>query len=66
MESFWGSVKLMFFVYALAAVISLAVAWIIKLIFAGIRMQGNRAGARAEARAKSSPETGNAAAERKV
>lgn len=46
MESFWGAVKLMLFVYALAAAISLAVAWIIKLIFAGIRRQGMRSAAK--------------------
>ena len=33
METFGGSVQLMFIIYALAAVISLATAWIIKLIF---------------------------------
>ncbi len=66
MESFWGSVKLMLFVYALAAVVSFAVAWIIKLIFAGIRLQGTRAGARAEAQAKSVPEPVNAPLERKA
>lgn len=66
MESFWGSVKLMLFVYALTAVVSFAVAWIIKLIFAGIRLQGTRAGARAEAKAGSAPEPGNVALERKA
>lgn len=39
MEYFLGSVKLMLIVYALAALISMAVAWVIKLIFAGIRKQ---------------------------
>jgi hypothetical protein len=39
METFGGSVQLMFIVYALAAVISLATAWIIKLIFFVIQMQ---------------------------
>ncbi len=66
MESFWGAVKLMLFVYALAAVISFAVAWIIKLVFAGIRLQGTRAGASAEAKTKSAPEAGSAAPERKI
>ena len=37
MEYFLGSVKLMLIVYALAAFISMLVAWVIKLIFAGIR-----------------------------
>ena len=34
-----GSVKLMLIVYGLAAFISMAVAWIIKLVDAGIRRQ---------------------------
>lgn len=42
METFWGSVQLMFFIYALAATISLATAWIIKLIFFAIQMQKKR------------------------
>ena len=52
MESLWGSVKLMLFVYALTAVISMAVAWVIKLVFAAIRSQGNRAQAAAGAAAE--------------
>lgn len=36
MEKFWDSVYLMFFIYALAAVVSLVVAWSIKLVFAVI------------------------------
>ena len=36
MDYFLGSVKLMLIVYALAAFISMLVAWTIKLIFAGI------------------------------
>jgi hypothetical protein len=43
MESFWGSVNLMLFIYALAAVISLLTAWMIKYIFVVIRMQKSRA-----------------------
>ena len=43
METFWGSVKLMLFIYALAAVISLIIAWMIKYLFVVIRMQSNRA-----------------------
>lgn len=39
METFGGSVQLMFIIYALAAVISLATAWILKLIFFAIHMQ---------------------------
>ena len=53
MEYFWGSVKLMFFVYALAAVVSLAMAWLMKLIFAVIQKQKKRA----DARNGSEPET---------
>ncbi|NQV55258.1 MAG: hypothetical protein HQ503_05310 [Rhodospirillales bacterium] len=44
METLSESIKLMFFVYALAAAISLVIAWIIKLIFAGIQMRKARAG----------------------
>lgn len=47
MDYFLGSVKLMFIVYAIATVISLAVAWIIKGIFAGIRSQQNSKNLRA-------------------
>ena len=36
----------MLFVYALAAVVSLAVAWLLKVIYAGVRMQKARAEAR--------------------
>ena len=39
METVWGSVQLMLIVYALAAVISLATAGIIKLIFLVIQKQ---------------------------
>jgi hypothetical protein len=55
-ENFWEAVRLMLFIYALAAAVSFAVAGVIKLIFAAIRMQR----ARAEARSKA----GDAAAER--
>jgi len=61
MESFWGSVKLMLFIYALAAAISLITAWAIKYIFIVIRMQKNRADARNSAKSGSSPTQGNAA-----
>ncbi|MBI5922688.1 MAG: hypothetical protein HY847_13725 [Betaproteobacteria bacterium] len=37
MDYFLGSVKLMLIIYALAAVISMLAAWVIKLIFAAIR-----------------------------
>lgn len=39
MEYFLGSVKLMLVVYALAAFIAMAVAWIIKFVDARIRKQ---------------------------
>ncbi len=38
METVGGSFQLMLFIYALAAVISLATAWIIKLIFYVIKL----------------------------
>jgi hypothetical protein len=52
MESVGGSIQLMFFIYALAAVISLATAWIIKLIFFAIQF---RTGAAARHDAKTAP-----------
>lgn len=55
MESFGGSVKLMLFIYALAAVISLIIAWMMKYLFVVIRMQSNRADRRKKAKAASSP-----------
>ncbi len=63
MESFWGSVELMIFIYALAAVVSFFIAWISKLIFAGIKMQKARAEARVARRTKTPAEPGNAAPE---
>ena len=51
MEYFWGSVKLMLIVYGLAAFIAMLVAWIIKLIFAGIRRQRVSAAAKIDASA---------------
>jgi len=45
MESIGGSIKLMLFIYLLAAAISLAIAWIIKLIFFAIQKQKKRAAA---------------------
>ena len=64
MESFWGSVELMIFIYALAAVVSFFIAWIIKLIFVAIKMQKARAEARVARRAKTPAGPGNAAPER--
>ena len=49
MENFGESVKLMLFFYALAAALSLAVAWSIKLLFAGFQWQKGRSAARAAA-----------------
>ena len=49
MEYFWGSVKLMLIVYGLAAFIAMLVAWVIKLIFAGIRRQRVSAAAKIDA-----------------
>ncbi len=51
MESFWGSVELMVFIYALAAVVSYLVAWVLKLLYTEI--EKNKA--RAEARAAAAP-----------
>jgi hypothetical protein len=48
METVWGSVNLMLFTYALATVISLLTALMIKYIFVLIRMQKSRAEARAK------------------
>lgn len=39
METFMGSVEIMLFVYALAAVVSYMMAGVIKLIFAGIQLK---------------------------
>ena len=39
MEDVWGAVKLMLFVYGLGAVVSFLVAWVMKLIFAAVRMR---------------------------
>jgi hypothetical protein len=61
MESFWGAVKLMLFIYALAAAISLVTAWVIKHIFTAIRMQNIRAQARKDAKAEASSTQGGAA-----
>ncbi len=54
MESFWGSVELMVFIYALAAVVSYLVAWVIKLLYNAI--EKNRARAEARAQAAAAPE----------
>ncbi len=48
MESISGSIQLMFFVYALAAVVSFAMAGVIKLIFMVIQWQKARTGAQSD------------------
>ena len=63
MENFADSVKLMLFVYALAAVVSFTVAWVIKLIFAGIQRQKARAEAVANVPAEAADEPAKAASE---
>ncbi|MDP7101519.1 MAG: hypothetical protein QF503_10260 [Rhodospirillales bacterium] len=63
MENFWESVKLMIFVYALAAVISLAVAWIIKLLFGVIRLKEKRTAANSPAPDEASTEAEKSVAE---
>jgi len=63
MENFWESVNLMIFVYALAAVISLAVAWIIKLLFGVIRLKEKRAAANSPAPDEASTEAEKSVAE---
>ena len=55
LEYFWGSVKLMLIVYGLAAFIAMLVAWVIKLIFAGIRRQRDSAAAKAPPAVDSKP-----------
>lgn len=64
MESFWGSVKLMLFVYALAAAISLITAWMIKYIFVVIRMQKKRAEDSKSAKEGTSSTQGDVASKR--
>jgi hypothetical protein len=64
METFAGSVQLMFFIYALAAVISLATASIIKLIFFAIRMQKGRVATPHSAKSGSSAAPAHATAKR--
>ena len=49
MESFWGSIELMVFIYALAAIVSYLVAWILKLLYTTIKKNKARAEAMAEA-----------------
>ncbi len=60
METFGGAVQLMLFIYALAAVISLAMAWIIKFIFFVIQMRRGRVAAPQSAKSGSSATPANA------
>jgi hypothetical protein len=64
MESVVGSIKLMLFVYVLAAAVSLATAWLIKLIFFVIRMQKKRAAALQAAQATPAAAPADATAKR--
>ena len=59
MEYFLGSVKIMLIVYALAAFIAMLTAWIIKLIFAGIRSQRTPVAAPGDTAAKVLPKAAN-------
>ena len=43
MESFWGSIELMVFIYALAAIVSYLVAWVLKLLYTAIEKNKARA-----------------------
>jgi len=52
MENVWEASKLMLLVYGVAAVVSFLVAWIIKLTFVLIRMQGARGKASGEDQGK--------------
>ena len=49
MENVWDATKLMLIIYAMAAVVSFLVAWVIKLTFAVIRMHATRGAAPAKA-----------------
>ncbi len=55
MDKFWDATKLMVLVYVIAAVVSLLVAWIIKLTFVVIRMHSG-------GRAPGTPEAGESQA----
>lgn len=55
MENVWDATKLMFIIYGMAAVVSFLVAWVIKLTFAAIRMQGARSAAASQSPAKPGP-----------
>ena len=57
MAKFWDAVVLMLFIYALAAVVSFFVAWVIKMIFVVIQWRNARAAARAEVQAEATAGT---------
>ena len=59
MDYFVGSIKLMFVVYALASAISMGVAFIIKGIFAGIKLRQARHVVRVDYLAEKRPERGH-------
>lgn len=56
MENVWDATKLMLIIYGMAAVISMLVAWVIKLTFIAIRFHGARSAAALESPAKPTPE----------
>lgn len=64
MDDIWGSVKLMFIVWGLAAFISFVVAGIMRLTFAAVRMKGGTKQARAAAADKAHPKPAPARPER--
>ena len=64
METIGGSVQLMFFIYTMAAVISLAMAWIIKLIFLAIQMQKGSDATRQSVKSGPSAKPANATSKR--
>ena len=58
METIWDATKLALMVYAMAAAVSLLVAGVIRLTFAGIRLHTARGAAAADASAQSSAQAG--------
>jgi hypothetical protein len=65
-ESFWGSVQLMLFVYVLAGAVSFLIAWVIKLIFSGIKSQKARSDKRLSDRQEAAARVANGDPERKA
>jgi hypothetical protein len=66
MDYFWGSVKLMFIIYGIAAIISFGVAWIMQLLIAAIQRKKAAPEASAGAPVSSPIPPANAALERKA